>query len=226
MNRKPAAADLLRRIPTKWAVGIIAILIGYTLLQPMLNQRLGWSLPSTASLLGQDSPSAAPGETDLSPGNSQSTESGAGRGGTLAAEQDSQSASDQQLRYGLLRDVGDQDFVSPGGLIYGRGSREGHRLKHLERHLEDQPQRPGKHGVFYRDMPQVLRWLDDTFTRAEAGASGTSRRSDDGRTVMEASFDKPVGYVGGRDGGRSGNPDARQIRLVVEGKRVITAFPF
>ncbi|MEZ6136910.1 MAG: hypothetical protein R3C53_18600, partial [Pirellulaceae bacterium] len=136
--------------------------------------------------------------------------------------------SETELLYGLLveKRKGSEDYSSLAGLRYTKGSEEGHRLKHLQRHLEDQPSRPGKHGVFYGDLPQVLRWLDDAYKRGNAGAKGAKKRQDNGMTIYEVSFDKPVGYVGGRDGGRDGNPDAKKIRMVVDGDRLITAFPF
>lgn len=75
-------------------------------------------------------------------------------------------------------------------------------------------------------MPQVLRWLDEAYQRASASAKGTSKREENGRIVYEVSFTKPIGFIGGRDGARQKNPDAKRLRLVLDGDRVITAFPF
>ena len=130
------------------------------------------------------------------------------------------------LLYGLLKDTGREVYVSPAGLRYTRGSEEGHRLKHLEKHLKDIPDRPGKHGVFDGDMAQVLRWIDDAFTRGKQGAKGVRKRDEDGRTIYEVPFTKTIGFIGGRDGKRDNNPDAKRLRLVVDGDQVITAFPF
>lgn len=130
------------------------------------------------------------------------------------------------LLYGVLKDTGREVYVSPAGLRYTRGSEEGHRLKHLERHLKDIPDRPGKHGVFDGDMAQVLRWIDDAYTRGKQGAKGVRKRDEDRRTVYEVPFTKTIGYIGGRDGKRDNNPDAKRLRLVVDGDQVITAFPF
>lgn len=134
--------------------------------------------------------------------------------------------TDNNLLYGLLRDTGREDYVSPAGLHYTRGSEEGHRLKHLERHLNDQPDRPGSHGVFDGDMPQVLRWIDEAYSRAKSKAKGTSQREEEGRVVYEVNFATPIGYIGGREGARKKNPDCKRLRIVIDGNRVITAFPF
>lgn len=261
MNSKPNPGQILRQLPTKWAVGIVVLIIGYTLIQPFVNSRFGWNLPSVASLSaeegganhqGQDADGRDTSDFDkfektsqsVAVGNSnQRTDSSgsSGNGNSATYKQDFENRRESEprsnpdppsdldssdLKYGLLKDLGREEYMSPGGLRYTRGSAEGHRLKHIERHLEDQPNRPGSHGVFYGDMAQVIRWLDDAHDRALAGARGTSKKQEDRRTVIEAGFDKPVGFVGGQTGKRKGNPDAKRIRLVVEGDRVITAFPF
>ncbi len=217
MNRK-SSKSLLQQRPTRWALGIAIACMAYALIQPAANQRLGWQLPSLAGLLEQVEPAAekAPGpsaperEAALNP----------------PAHREQVDSSSQELLYGLLRETAPEDYLSPAGLRYTRGSQQGHRLKHIERHLQDQPDRPGKHGVFYGDMAQVLRWLDESYERADGGAEGTSKRVDGPRTVYEARWGKAIGYVGGRDGMRANHPEARRIRLVTEGNRVITAFPY
>ncbi len=246
MTQKKPYENLLRSIPTKWAIALIAALIGYALLQPVLNARLGWSLPSLASLAGEEEPKKAPKKTpskdpsDLpkksSESNSKTTTSSPENAETKAndkkigeksstAKKPSEKAATDK-KYGLLESIGRDRYQSPAGLVYGPGSEEGHRLKHVERHLEDQPNRPGKHGVFDGDMAAVIRWIDDAYQRAERGAKGVSKREEEGRTVIEASFDKPIGYIGGRDGKKAGNPPAKRLRLVVDERQVITAFPF
>lgn len=250
MNRKQDPAALLKRLPTKWAVALIVALIAYTFLQPVLTQRLGLPLPPLASLLGQETADNVAGRDKSANSPKAESENRAGQGTSSSSPKPSEKTQASQntdsrvstkpptkatgqgdlgsqgLRYGLLREVGKEDYLSPGGLRYTRGSAEGHRLKHLERHLEDQPNRPGSHGVFDGDMPQVIRWLDDAFERAVRGDKGTSKKKEDRRVVYEARFERPIGYVGGKTGKRKGNPDALSIRLVVEGNRVITAFPF
>lgn len=139
----------------------------------------------------------------------------------------SSTKSDEDLLYGLLKEVGREEYVSPAGLRYTRGSEEGHRLKHLERHLSDIPDRPGRHGVFEGDMAGFLRLLDEAYTRAEKGEKGTSKSEDeDGMMKYEVTFPKTIGFIGGRDGARQKNPDAKRLRMILADDRVITAFPF
>ena len=203
-------------------MGLIVLLIAYATVQPQLNQRLGWNLPSLVEL---QQPAPAPPESSRPASSDEDAAATAAASGTHD-QTEPQAESNDALRYGLLRKTGPNEFVSPGGLRYTPGSSEGHRLKHIERHLEDDPQRPGKHGVFDGDMPQVLRWLDETYALGRRGGGGVAVRQEEGRTVYEVRFPKPVGYVGGRDGGRQQHPDALHIRLVLDGDRVITAFPF
>ncbi len=63
MNRKEAPQQLLERLPKKWALAIVVALIGYVLLQPMLNSRFGWKLPSLAGLSGNEAPQVIQGKT-------------------------------------------------------------------------------------------------------------------------------------------------------------------
>lgn len=231
MKQKPAANELLRRLPAKWAVLIVVLLLAYAWLQPIANERWGWGLPSLASS-GVSVESQRGQGGDAGPSGKVSSPEDAARGkasvslDSLRTEKDAADAAAGPPTYGLLIDRGNQQFDSPAGLRYTRGSEEGHRLQHIERHLRDDPDRPGSHGVFEGDMRQVLLWLDEAYQLARSQAKGSSQRSEDGRTVYEATLPQVVGYVGGQSGKRRGNPEVKRIRLVVDGKRVITAFPF
>lgn len=113
---------------------------------------------------------------------------------------------------------------SPGGLVYGPGSAEGHRLRHVARHLEDDGDRP-VHGVFNGGLEQAVKVIDQAYQWHLAGDRRATSREDRQRTVIEARFDQPIGYVGGEQGADDGFPKASRLRLVVEGDAVITAFP-
>jgi hypothetical protein len=128
------------------------------------------------------------------------------------------------LRYGILKDLGGERYVSVAGLLYTRGSAEGHRLDHLERHTEDDPSRPGKHGVFDGGMEGALATIDRAYQRAKTGTR-TTKESDQGRTIYTVDMGSRVGYIGGRDGNRQKKPMARRVRIVLDQNRVITAYP-
>lgn len=147
--------------------------------------------------------------------------SGQGRGPPA----ETQSPSDGDLKFGLLHEIGDERFQSPAGLLYlPMGGSERHRLVHIGKHLEDSPSRPA-HGVFDGDMPQVLRWLDEAYGLIKDGDKRAYQKESGNRDVYDVRFKNTVGYLGGRAGKRKNNPDAYKIRLVLEGNRVITAFP-
>jgi hypothetical protein len=143
-----------------------------------------------------------------------------------AATKPKNNSDDSEPLYGFLTEVGRNRYESPAGLIYGPGSEEGHRLKHIARHLEDQPDRPGSHGVFKGDMKAFLTAIDEGYVRAKKGAKGTTKNEDDGSMVYEITFDKAIGFIGGEAGGRKKNQATKKLRLVVKGNNVITAFPF
>ncbi len=130
----------------------------------------------------------------------------------------------EELRYGLLRDIGGQRYLSPAGLQYGRGSQEGHRLEHLRRHTKDIPNRKGSHGVFDGEMEGALKTIDAAYQRAKRGQS-TTKQSDGERTIYTIDMGKRIGFVGGETGQRKRNPMARRVRLVLDGTSVITAYP-
>lgn len=132
--------------------------------------------------------------------------------------------ADPSLRYGLLRDTGGDRYVSPAGLLYTPGSAEGHRIEHVRRHTEDDPGRPGSHGVFDGGIEGALKTIDNAYVRAKEGTR-TTKQEEDGRVVYTVDMGKRVGFVGGRDGGRRNKPMARRVTLVLEGNRVITAYP-
>lgn len=137
---------------------------------------------------------------------------------------DNDAPDDSDLLYGRLKEISPKRYVSTSGLLYTPGSAEGHRLEHLRRHTKDQPNRPGSHGVFDGEMEGALKTIDDAYDRAKK-KQRTTVSKDDGRTIYTVDMGRRVGFVGGRTGNRKRKPMARRVRLVLEGNRVITAFP-
>lgn len=143
---------------------------------------------------------------------------------TASPATDTTVATEIQNYRASLVDEGNERYRSPAGLLYTRGSAEGHRLKHLERHVTDSPNRPGPHGVFDGGLDGALAIVDEAYRRALAGQD-TLRQDDDGRTVYTVQMGRRVGMVGGAEGQRRNHPAARRVRLVLEQDRLITAFP-
>lgn len=137
------------------------------------------------------------------------------------------STGSAQPELGQLRDLGGKVWESAAGLKYGPGSQEKHRLLHIMRHAEDQPNRPGKHGVFTGngERKKVLALIDEAYLQAIKGGRNVQKKQERNRVVYTVNMGRQVGFVGGQVGNKQGKPAAYKIRLVLEGTNVITAFP-
>jgi len=249
MAKNTELIRVLRTIPPKWALGIIAVLIGYWLLQPLANRSFGWTLPSLVQVVNNDYSVSEKKEPTKPKVNSEENQSTKARvtdsvsvtpkvnvpktpsaapspsSRVQSAEQNNQ-GTEQGPTYGYLKSIGRDRYESPEGLIYAPGSEEGHRLKHVERHTKDIPDRPGSHGVFEGNMATFLVTIDKGYRMVREKAKGTKTRDEDGLSVLEVTFDKKIGFVGGSDGRRKGTPSTKRLRIVLNGERVITAFPY
>lgn len=125
---------------------------------------------------------------------------------------------------GKLVEIGKDTYRSTAGLIYGPGSAEGHRVKHVMNHAVDDPQRP-IHGVFDGKQDQILAVIDEAWLIAKKGGKGFSVEYDGNRAIYLVDMGRRIGYVGGKTGKRQNHPGARHLRLVLERQNVITAFP-
>jgi hypothetical protein len=189
------------------SVLVIFLLVAYWFAQPVLNQKFGWNLPELSP--------AATGRTEIVETSSQGERNAP----------PSEEVTESELRFGLLREESPNRFLSPAGLLYTPGSEEGHRLDHLARHLSDQPERPGAHGVFDGEMEGALLSIDEAYEMAKAKKSGVQTEENGTRTIYTVNMGRRIGFVGGREGNRRNRPMSRRLRLVVEGNQVITAFP-
>jgi len=228
-NDNEAIANVLRVLPAKWLIGLLIAVVVYFFLQPRLNQWFGWNLPSLAAMAGNEPPATATKQTSQ-PKAAPSTDppatpSSPPRSGTSPRAPSGSKPADDETKYRILKPVGKDRYESPAGLIYAPGSEEGHRLAHIARHLEDQPDRPGSHGVFDGDMASFLVAIDDAYKRARGHNKGTKSRVEDSMTIYEAPFDQAIGYLGGTEGARKKNPKLKKMRLVVRDRNLITAFP-
>ena len=164
---------------------------------------MGVDLPGLGDLTGNEAPQPTP-EVRSPPKTSQTAGGGIDR---------------------ILQDGSRESYESPAGLQYVRGSQHGHRLKHVMAHTVDQPDRPGQHGVFGVSTPEeVVALVDEAFQQALTGED-TSAKHERERTIYTVNLRRPIGVIGGESGNRRGRPEARHLRLVLEDRQVITAFP-
>jgi hypothetical protein len=181
-----------------WTALVLVLLLGYVVARPHLDEVLGV---------------ASPQATDNPTPTGQSSDG-------LATEWKVDIRPDS----GFLTQVRPRVFQSPAGLIYGPGSAEGNRLNHVLRHAADDPDRP-VHGVFDGNREDILAVLDEAYRIASKRGPPVDVEQEGRRTVYTIDMGRRVGYVGGAAGERNGHPAATHIRLVLEGRDVITAFP-
>lgn len=75
-------------------------------------------------------------------------------------------------------------------------------------------------------MVEFLQIIDTGYTRAKNKEPGTSTETDEGRDVMNIRFSTEIGFLGGQDGKRKGNPPLKRLKIVLDKDSVITAYPF
>lgn len=190
-------------------------------LQPALEKSLGISLPSITGgpNVVADGRNGNSRGTGSSGSSTRSTNHSDSQGVDAPPEFNPSELSD------LLEEVGRQAYRTPAGLRYTRGSEHGHRIAHVLAHTRDEPNQQGQHGVYDDDDPAtVLRLIDKAYLQAQSGLRTKTKREDD-RVVYTVDMGHRIGYVGGTSGKRRGYPAADHIRIVVQGDRLITAFP-
>ena len=94
------------------------------------------------------------------------------------------------------------------------------------RHAEDNPSRP-VHGVFDADdQDEVLALIDEAYRLSQDQANRVQQQRSGNRTVLTIDMRRRIGYVGGVRGEQRGHPPLTKLRLVLESKNVITAYPY
>ena len=122
-----------------------------------------------------------------------------------------------EIRKGVLR--------STAGLIYGRGSVDGHRLDHVMEHARDNKEKP-VHGVFLGTREEILAVIDEAYQIAQKrGPPIVQKEVERDRTIYLVDMKRKIGYLGGQVGDRKNHPPCRLLQLVLEENDVITAFP-
>lgn len=198
---------------------VVALMVGYVLLQPVIERKLGIQLPN----LLDEEPAA---KEQLPDENAAAREANRDDQASATKERAAEKTSAPKTgqRPGVLRDVGRDIKVSPAGLRYRPGSFEGHRVQHILRHAEDDPSRP-IHGVFDGGEHEIFAVIDEAYLIAKGGGPRVDVEREGGRTIYTVDLHRRIGYIGGQSGQRSNHPPATGLRLVLEDVDVITAFP-
>lgn len=124
-----------------------------------------------------------------------------------------------------LREIGRETFESPAGLVYRSGGPEGHRIDHVLQHARDIPSKP-VHGVFEGDRNEILKLIDEAYGIAlKRGPPQVTTQQDGDRTIYTVDLKRIIGHLGGESGARRKHPALQHVRLVLEGRNVITAYP-
>lgn len=251
-SAQPPSSRQQRSIAT--TLVLVALVVGYTLLQPRLEEWSGTDLPSLVESpvaeRDNESPVSSgnirstpevdpsdetagedrgePAEVSFPPmeaGGTSSWPSGQQSGSQTSTETPTSRNSEQTRRLGELRDIGGKVFKSTAGLYYRPGSQEGHRINHILRHHEDDLDRP-VHGVFDGDRNEVFAVIDEAYLYTfDHGPPRVTTEKEDGRTIYRVDLERRIGYVGGQSGRRQGHPPARHVQLILDGANVITAYP-
>jgi hypothetical protein len=126
----------------------------------------------------------------------------------------------------VLRQVARDVWVSPAGLRYaGRDPAGLTRVEHIERHLKDQPDRSGPHGVFDGGPGVAFAVIDEAWQLAESRKLTPEREGE--RSSHLVSLGRRIGYLGGMQGKQRDNPPLQRVFIVFETgtKNIVTAFP-
>lgn len=246
------ASSPLSKISPRTTLILIGLLIAYLLLRPTLERWTGKKLPGLGNddqVADNRKSDAAPPSDDEDakpdPNSSGKQSSSAEKSPSKTVASNDSSANPKtatnpdaskpaaktppkkgdQPPLGELTEIRRNVFKSTAGLIYGPGSEQGHRIKHVMRHAEDDPDRP-VHGVFEGDQKTVLALIDEAYLLAQKrGPPDVRKESQDDRTVYTIDLRRRIGYVGGQRGARSKHPAAKKLKLILEDDRVITAYP-
>lgn len=125
-----------------------------------------------------------------------------------------------------LKQTGKELWVSPAGLHYQGRDPQGHtRVEHVMRHVTDQPNRRGPHGVFDGGKGVAFGVIDEAWRLAHKKRLAAEEEGT--RSKYTVLMDYRVGYLGGTLGKSKGHPPLKSVFIVFETgtTNIITAFP-
>lgn len=196
-------------------IAVVLLIVGYQYSRPTLERWVGRPLPS----LNENEQANS---NDPSPSSRSSASSD--RDYTAKLPQ----GTTKKKSGGLfkLKEVGRDRFESPAGLLYTMGGGGEHRIDHVMRHAVDMPNRPA-HGVFVGggDQDAVLGLIDDAYELVKAKSPKAKYEASRGNDLWDVDMGRKVGFDGGKKGKKNGGRSLNKVRMVLDGNRVITAFP-
>lgn len=171
-----------------------------------------------ASLPGESSAASATNAKEKRPAPREKT-------GSSKNKSAADTRADSKQVPGQLREIRKNVFESAAGLRYVPGSADDHRLKHVMQHARDDSTKP-VHGVFDGERDQILAVIDEAYLKAKKGGRDVRRENQNDRLVYTVNLGRRIGYTGGSEGERKGNPACRCVRIVLEDENiVISAYP-
>lgn len=215
-------------------IAIVVLIFAYQYSLPTLERWFDRDLPS---LTGESDQPSNPNERSTGSRDSgdsrydaklpaaKSSSSAPSTQGTESRGSDgSAQAANKRQSGDFLRSVGRDRLMSPEGLLYTMGPRGEHRVDHVLRHGRDMPNRP-VHSVFEGGRNDILALIDEAYVLVKADSPQV--RSSDSRDneAYTIKMNRKVGYEGGQKGKRNGYPDLKSVKLILDGNRVITAYP-
>lgn len=183
--------------------GVMALAAIYHFSRPTLEKWTGRSLPAIVN--DDRSASNHSGNNDQDHDYDVSFESNGGQNLGKAAR-------------AWLKQEGNQ-FRSPAGLKYS-----GNNIDHVLLHCKDNTSKP-THGIFVGGGAEVMQMVDEAYEKVKSGDRSVDSEKSRGRMTHIVSMGRVVGHTGGQKAKKRGRDELRKIKLVLDGDRVITAFP-
>ena len=105
---------------------------------------------------------------------------------------------------------GNGNWISNEGLVYGQGSKDGNRVRHVLQHTQPNPSKP-VHTVFNVDKSEVIGLIDEAWINR-----GTGILQSNGNVCYDINMGRAIGTNG-----------ETTIRIITQGysNNVITAYP-
>jgi hypothetical protein len=211
-----------RRVLT---TGLVLAVLGYSYSRPTLERWFNISLPAISNqdrAAEANRPSAGSSQSQFDPYQASLPQSSASKAGSQESSAPSRTAAGGTFQ---LREVGRDRYETPAGLLYTMGPRGEHRIEHVMRHAKDQPNRP-THSVFLADdQDSVLKLIDEAYGLAKSKSPRSQYESSKGNDKYDVDMKRKVGFDGGKKGQRNNYRSLNKVRMILDGNRVITAFP-